>query len=92
MMRIVFLVVCAAALGVGRFFVPSHELSLAGSYEAVAHLFVGGLIGAWLCGMSWQRSVPSVEGVNEEWVHPHHLYMALLVVLTLVELYCFLHR
>lgn len=39
-----------AALGVGvvRPFLTAHPLSLEGSYEAFAHLFVGGLIGAWL--------------------------------------------
>jgi hypothetical protein len=31
-----------------RFTIPSHHLSLTGSYEAFAHLFIGGLIGAWL--------------------------------------------
>ena len=38
----------ALAMGVLRFFIPSHELSPSGSYEAFAHLFVGGLIGVWL--------------------------------------------
>lgn len=31
----------AYAIGVGRFFIPGHELSWAGSYEALAHLWVG---------------------------------------------------
>lgn len=33
-----------------RFTIPpsGHPLSLAGSYEALAHLLVGGLVGAWL--------------------------------------------
>lgn len=29
-----------------RLFISPHELSLVGSYTAVAHLFVGGIIGA----------------------------------------------
>jgi hypothetical protein len=33
---------------VARFTVPSHALSWPGTYEAIAHLLVGGLVGAWL--------------------------------------------
>lgn len=44
------LVLVAVAFGVGRFSIsiPPHPLSLPGTYEAFAHLFIGGLIGAWL--------------------------------------------
>jgi hypothetical protein len=42
-----------AGLAIGRFFVPTHGLSPAGSYEAVAHLVVGGLAGAWLVSKRW---------------------------------------
>lgn len=38
----------ALAVGIIRPFLTSHPLSAEGSYEAFAHLFVGGLIGAWL--------------------------------------------
>lgn len=31
-------------IGVGRFYIPGHDLSLAGTYEAFAHIFVGFLI------------------------------------------------
>lgn len=45
----VLLVVATVAFGVGRAFVTGgHPLSLPGSYQAFAHLFVGGLIGAWI--------------------------------------------
>lgn len=47
---LVFLAVCIA---VARFFIPAHPLSPHGSYEAFAHLFVGGLIGAWLVSRRW---------------------------------------
>jgi len=43
-----FAIVLAILFGVLRFFQPTHELSLSGSYQAFAHLYVGGLIGAWL--------------------------------------------
>ena len=39
-------------LACARPFMPTHQLSLPGSYEAAAHLFVGGLIGAWLADRS----------------------------------------
>jgi hypothetical protein len=44
------LIVVTVILAVGRFFItPRLDLPTAtGSYEAVAHLFVGGLIGVWL--------------------------------------------
>ena len=38
----------ALVLGIVRPFLAPHPVSLQGSYEAVAHLFVGGVIGAWL--------------------------------------------
>lgn len=47
MVNIVLLIV-ALAFGILRFSMPSHQLSLPGTYEAFAHLFLGALIGAWL--------------------------------------------
>lgn len=38
----------AIVLAVLRPFLAPHPMSLQGSYEAIAHLFVGGVIGAWL--------------------------------------------
>lgn len=46
--RNVWLVIAALVIALIRFMIPTHPLTLVGSYEAVAHLFVGGLIGAWL--------------------------------------------
>lgn len=42
------IVLTALAVGIVRPFLSSHWLSAEGSYEAFAHLFVGGLIGVWL--------------------------------------------
>ena len=42
------IIAIAVVLGVIRPFLSSHPVSLQGSYEALAHLFVGGVIGAWL--------------------------------------------
>jgi hypothetical protein len=38
----------AIVLGMIRPFLSPHPVSLQGSYEALAHLFVGGVVGAWL--------------------------------------------
>jgi len=43
-----FLILFTVLFASARFFIPSQPLSLVGSYQAFAHLFVGGLIGAWL--------------------------------------------
>jgi hypothetical protein len=48
MMKTSVLAAVSLSFATGRFFVPTHELSKAGTYEAFAHLFVGGLVGAWL--------------------------------------------
>jgi len=42
------LLLLAILLCIVRFFVDTHPVSFSGSYQAVAHLFVGGLLGAWL--------------------------------------------
>jgi hypothetical protein len=42
------IVAIAIVLGVIRPFLSPHPVSLQGSYEALAHLFVGGVVGAWL--------------------------------------------
>jgi len=38
----------AIVLGVIRPFLSPHPVSFQGSYEAIAHMFVGGVIGAWM--------------------------------------------
>jgi hypothetical protein len=38
----------ALLIAAPRPFLPAHSASLPGSYEAVAHLFVGGIVGAWI--------------------------------------------
>jgi hypothetical protein len=42
------IIAIAVVLGVIRPFLSPHPVSLQGSYEAIAHLFVGGVVGAWL--------------------------------------------
>jgi hypothetical protein len=43
-----FVIVVVVLIAVARPFMPLHPVSLAGSYEAMSHIIVGGLIGAWL--------------------------------------------
>jgi hypothetical protein len=42
------IIAIAIVLGVIRPFLSPHPVGLQGSYEALAHLFVGGVVGAWL--------------------------------------------
>jgi hypothetical protein len=42
------IIAIAVVLGVIRPFLSPHPVSLQGSYEALAHLYVGGVVGAWL--------------------------------------------
>jgi hypothetical protein len=42
------LIFVALAISVYRFMIPASHVSIEGSYQAIAHLFVGGLIGAAL--------------------------------------------
>lgn len=49
----VWIIIAALAVALVRFMVPTHPLTLVGSYEAVAHLMVGSLIGAWLVSRKW---------------------------------------
>ena len=43
----------AITFGLIRFAIPSHPVSASGTYEALAHLFVGGLIGAFMVSKDW---------------------------------------
>lgn len=47
-MRTPLLLLFACLLGIVRFAISPSELSFSGTYQAVAHIFVGGLLGAWL--------------------------------------------
>jgi uncharacterized membrane protein YdcZ (DUF606 family) len=56
----------ALAFCLARPFAPGHGVSLAGSYEAFAHLFVGGLLGAWVvCRRWWLLYVVGVMSLVE---------------------------
>jgi hypothetical protein len=42
------LIAIAVLIAAARPFMPTHAVSMPGSYEAMAHLFVGGVVGAWI--------------------------------------------
>lgn len=44
--EVVFWVSCLLVIG-GRFLIPGHGLSWAGTYEAVVHIWVGIVLAAW---------------------------------------------
>jgi hypothetical protein len=44
----VAVIIISIALAVVRPFLAPHAVSMQGSYEALAHVFVGGVFGAWM--------------------------------------------
>jgi len=52
--------ITAAAFGAVRPLMPSHPLSANGSYEAFAHLFVGGLFGVAIGQRRWFYAVIAI--------------------------------
>jgi hypothetical protein len=49
------LAAAALAFAVGRFFMEHRSPSLPGTYQAFAHLFVGGLLGAYFADRQGRR-------------------------------------
>ena len=41
-------IVVVVLIAIARPFMPTHAVSWQGSYEALAHIIVGGVFGAWL--------------------------------------------
>jgi drug/metabolite transporter (DMT)-like permease len=71
------IVVSSILVGAGRFCVPGHDLSPAGTYEAFAHIWVGSMLTAsFLC---WDRCAGKMAAV-------------FLVLLTVLETVMFLCR
>jgi hypothetical protein len=73
------IIAVAALIGLVRPFLPAHAVSLAGTYEAVAHLFIGGLCGAWLMTSS------GGNGARDR-----ALWVYVILGLSAIELACFL--
>lgn len=81
-----FILIVSMAVAIGRFLVPGHALSWAGTYEALAHIWVGALL-VW--GLSGPDSPPGRrQRPTASWITA----LICLVVLTLVEVVKFLSR
>src|SRR6185312_13191688 len=89
------LILLAALIGIGRLFItPRLELPTAeGSYEAFSHLFVGGLIGAWIMG----RCTLSLGQKGDDNGQPRTVARSatwfcfwLAIGISLIELVCFM--
>jgi hypothetical protein len=57
------------------------------AYQAAAHLFVGGLLGAWLVNVACKRSRVCRAGRGNEFAA---FYLGLAIALSIVEVACFL--
>ena len=75
-------------IGVGRFFVPGHDLSLAGTYEALAHIWVGVLL--VLC-CQWRGPEAMTAARERIWLYPS-VAIGSLTVLTAIEVVMFMAR
>ncbi len=87
-MKRFLLLVVTCALAVVRFHItPRLNLPTSeGSYEACAHLFVGGLIGAWLIARNGGVSTYAIVQRRQT----AYICGVLALLLTVVELVCFL--
>ena len=76
---------------VGRFTVAGHTLSAAGSYEALAHIWVGFLIAFCL-----QEAVWALKWMRGDIINPTPSSSGLasisLIVMTAVEVFMFVHQ
>ena len=59
-------IAAAIVLAIIRPFLSPHPVSMQGSYEAIAHMFVGGVIGAWLVARArWLLATASALTIVE---------------------------
>ena len=84
-MKLLLLVLTTAVVAFTRFHIPTHALSLPGAYEAVAHLFVGSLLGAFAVTRSKNPNWLKAFGENLF----TNVYLQLSLVLSGVELFAF---
>ena len=73
------IIVLSIAFGAYRVFVEPTSLQLGDTYKDLAHLFVGGLFGAWLFG---RRAITPREIIIAE------VCLTSAVVLTVIEVVC----
>jgi hypothetical protein len=80
--NVIFLLLVSVLIFAGRFFVPGHDVSWAGTYEAFAHIWVGVL----LATIWWKFKRP-----EKGWEYSRVAFYA-LVILTIFETVMFLMR
>lgn len=88
---LIFLGLLTLGFCAARFYIPTHPVSAAGSYTALAHVFVGLLIGAFLATPSndylWEKDGGFVP---VKFTFPRKaIYFLFIVVLCSVELFAF---
>ncbi len=83
------IIMCIAAvlIAIGRFLIPGHDLSLSGTYEAFAHIWVGAIGTFWLQNARWVW----LGGIFPVWIDPYG-YAILLLGLTTLETVMFMLR
>jgi hypothetical protein len=78
----------ALFIAIGRFLVPGHDLSWAGTYEALAHIWVGYAMAAW-----WFDHPPIYDTSRFGWLYSRDgRYLLVLLGLTVLETVMFLIR
>jgi hypothetical protein len=81
----VFIVIGSLVVGFGRLFVPGHELSLPGTYEAFAHIWVGILLAVGLIKvLDLAEEVKNNTFITVTWLS--------LVAITAFEVYMFINK
>lgn len=84
--------VIAVGFAIGRFFVPTHDVSIALVYQDLAHIFVGFLFGWWLMSHTGESndSTTIKEKICDFFEFRDAFPLVLLSLLTIIEIGCFL--
>lgn len=85
------IIICSLIVGFGRFAVEGHTLSASGTYEALAHIWVGFLLAFFL-----QECVWFVKLLKKDIINPIPVSKGLagpaILVMTAIEVYMFVHQ
>jgi hypothetical protein len=85
------IIICSLIFSVGRFTVAGHALSAAGSYEALAHIWVGFLLAFFLQECVWftkwiKNDISNPLPASKGFAGPA------ILVMTLIETYMFIYQ
>lgn len=85
------IIICSLIFGIGRFTVAGHALSAAGTYEALAHIWVGFLLAFFL-----QECVWFFRWMRNDIANPLPASKGLagpaILIMTAIETYMFIHQ